>query len=270
MKSTHSVAAFAVAFAAVLSLRVSAQAQGKTCSNTTLKGSYGYTGTQILTPPAIAGPFATVGRQAFDGQGNTTAAGTTSVNGQILKVTFTGTYNVNPDCTGSMTVLVLPVNITGHYYFVIDDDGTELRAISKDPGSVGSTLVRKQFLEACSNATLNGVFGYTNTGNITGGPDAGPFAGVGRQTFDGRGNTEATATVSVNGNVFSPVTIKGTYFVNPDCTGSLALTISAENEVFPNSVYFVIDEQGTEMRAIQADGGSVVTTIAKKLLPRKD
>lgn len=47
---------------------------------------------------------------------------------------------------------------------------------------------------SCSNATLNGSFGYTNTGTILAGPDAGPFGGVGRQTFDGKGNTEATAS----------------------------------------------------------------------------
>ncbi len=119
----------------------------------------------------------------------------------------------------------------------------------------------------CSDATLNGAFGYTNTGTITAGPDAGPFGGVGRQTFDGKGNTQAIATVSVNGNVIPHVTIKGSYAVNPDCTGSMKLTITAENEVFTNSVYFVVVQGGTEIRAIQTDGGSAVTTIAKKQFP---
>jgi hypothetical protein len=63
---------------------------------------------------------------------------------------------------------------------------------------------------ACSTAALRGGFGCTNTGTIVAGPEAGPFGGVGRQTFDGKGNTQATATVSVNGNIFH-ATIKGTY-----------------------------------------------------------
>ena len=46
---------------------------------------------------------------------------------------------------------------------------------------------------SCANASLSGSFGCTNTGAIVAGPDAGPFGGVGRQTFDGKGNTEATA-----------------------------------------------------------------------------
>lgn len=122
---------------------------------------------------------------------------------------------------------------------------------------------------ACSNATLNGSFGYTNTGTILAGPDAGPFGGVGRQTFDGKGNTLATATVSVNGNIFH-VTIKGTYFVNSDCTGSMVLTVTAGPETFTNHVDLVLVQGGNELHAINTDPGSVITTIAKKQFPNQD
>jgi hypothetical protein len=48
----------------------------------------------------------------------------------------------------------------------------------------------------CSNATLQGSFGYTATGTLLPAaappPFAGPFGEVGRQTFDGKGHTEAT------------------------------------------------------------------------------
>jgi len=116
---------------------------------------------------------------------------------------------------------------------------------------------------SCSNGSLSGSFGYTNTGTILAGPDAGPFGGVGRQTFDGKGNTQATATVSVNGNIFH-VTIKGTYVVNSDCTGSMVLTVSADPETFANHVDLVIVSGGTEFRAINTDPGSVITTVGKK------
>ena len=42
------------------------------------------------------------------------------------------------------------------------------------------------------------------------------------QTFDGNGNTNATATISSNGNI-AKVTVQGTYTVNPDCTGTMIL-----------------------------------------------
>jgi hypothetical protein len=121
---------------------------------------------------------------------------------------------------------------------------------------------------SCSNASLSGSFGYTNTGTILAGPDAGPFGGVGRQTFDGKGNTEATATVGVNGTIFH-VTIKGTYVVSLDCTGSMTLIVSAGPETFTNHVDLVIVHGGTEFRAINTDAGSVVTTVGKKQFPEQ-
>jgi len=84
-----------------------------------------------------------------------------------------------------------------------------------------------------------------------------------RQTFDGKGNTQATATVSVNGTIYH-ATIKGTYVVNSDCTGSMTLVGSAGTETFTNHVDLVIVLGGTEFRAINTDPGIVLTTVGKK------
>src|SRR5262245_9750571 len=117
------------------------------CSNASLQGSFGFTaqGTLLALPPPFAGPFAEVGRQTFDGKGNTDATGTLSGNGNIFRVTVQGTYDVNPDCTGSMTLYILPFAVTATFDFVIDDDGAELRAIAADAGAVESRVYRKQF-----------------------------------------------------------------------------------------------------------------------------
>src|SRR4051794_21667231 len=103
--------AFTVVFASMFALGVVSSAHAgehKGCSNATLRGSYGFTstGTLLALPPPLAGPFAEVGRQTFDGKGNTDATATASANGNIAKLTLQGTYAVNPDCTGSMTLLV--------------------------------------------------------------------------------------------------------------------------------------------------------------------
>ena len=118
----------------------------RTCSNTSLRGSFGFTsqGTLLALPAPLAGPFAEIGRQTFDGSGNTDGAATLSANGNIVRVTVHGTYAVNPDCTGSMALLVLPLGITVNLDFVIDDEGGELRAIVTDAGAVESR-VYKQF-----------------------------------------------------------------------------------------------------------------------------
>ena len=123
----------------------------KECSNATLRGSFGYTSTGTLLdtipglPAPFAGPFAEVGRQTFDGKGNTDATATLSANGNIVRVTVQGTYVVNPDCTGSMTLYVSPLGATVNLDFVIDDDGAELRAIVTEAGAIESRVYTKQF-----------------------------------------------------------------------------------------------------------------------------
>ena len=121
----------------------------KECSNGILWGSFGYTSTGTLLDSYVsapyAGPFGEVGRQTFDGKGHTTAAATTSSNGNIQPVTIEGTYTVKPDCTGSMTLNVSPFDSTVHADFVIDRDGAELRAIGSDSGVVETRVYRKQF-----------------------------------------------------------------------------------------------------------------------------
>jgi len=124
----------------------------KECSLATLRGSFGYSSTGTLldsyVPAPFAGPFAEVGRQTFDGKGNTNATATISSNGNIQQqATIQGTYKVNADCTGSMTLYIVQFQSTVHADFVIDRDGAQIRAIGTDAGVIESRVYRKQFLE---------------------------------------------------------------------------------------------------------------------------
>jgi hypothetical protein len=145
MKHVAAVVVFATVF--VLGIVPKARA-GERCSNATLRGSFGYSSTGTLldtyVPPPFAGPFAEVGRQAFDGKGNTDATATLSANGNIQPVTIQGAYTVHADCTGSMTLYVLPFQSTVHADFVIDDDGGGLRAIVTESGVIESRVYSKQ------------------------------------------------------------------------------------------------------------------------------
>jgi hypothetical protein len=90
----------------------------------------------------------------------------------------------------------------------------------------------------------------------------GPFVEVGRQIFDGEGNTTATATASLNGKTLPPLTLRGKYTVNADCTGSLTLEVSPVN--VRTGANFVITDAGREFRAIVTDEGVALTVVGKK------
>ena len=146
MKRTVPIATFGIALAilSLLGTVPGAWAQDHQCSNASLDGSFGFTGTGTIFNPS-ASLFAQVGRQTFDGNGNTDATATTSINGASFPVTITGTYTVNRDCTGSLALHVSPVDIIVHADLVIDSDGAEFRAIVTDPGSTVAFIAKKQF-----------------------------------------------------------------------------------------------------------------------------
>lgn len=112
-------------------------------------------------------------------------------------------------------------------------------------------VVSAQDRRACSNATVRGAWGYTETGSViapTGAVVA--AAAVGRYEFDREGFFEGEQNSSANG-VVGPDTKQGTYTINADCTGTLTLTAYRGGVAQRLSVWaFVIDDNGQEMRAI--------------------
>ncbi len=99
------------------------------------------------------------------------------------------------------------------------------------------------------NATLHGTYVVAGTGTVVG---VGPVAAVGEITYDGKGSTHATYTASVDGKIYTPVTVTGMYIVNSDCTGT-----HAESD---NSHYnFVVTPDGSKVTWIRTDAGTVVS-----------
>jgi hypothetical protein len=104
------------------------QAQGS-CALASFQGAFGYTFTGLTGFNAL--PFASVGRLVADGQGNLSGAETDSSNGDIFQRTYSGTYKVNPDCTGSV-VTIDNFGKTVRCNFVIVTGGREIQAIETD------------------------------------------------------------------------------------------------------------------------------------------
>jgi hypothetical protein len=125
----------------VLALSASAVAQSshtlangpegsKRCSNRTLNGAYGLTLEGTILGPNI--PLRGVVMQNFDGNGNITQVDYLVVDGMPVSQDWrpgTGTYAVNPDCTGVAVLHTgqdpLPVNL----HFVVVNNGKQINQV---------------------------------------------------------------------------------------------------------------------------------------------
>jgi hypothetical protein len=96
---------FLLAIALIVSYPLTSHASA--CSNSTIRGSYAYTiHGQVFLPNGPTLLINGLARTTFDGEGNLTELDAISANGNVAPgwVSNTGTYSVNPDCTGTITV----------------------------------------------------------------------------------------------------------------------------------------------------------------------
>lgn len=109
------------------------------CSVATLKGTYLFApqGHQIEGHQHVL--LAGAGHEVYDGNGQMRGVATLSVNGELARNNrYTGTYTVNKDCTGTLTL-----DIGEHFDLFIAPDGSELTFIQTDPGFVLSGVERR-------------------------------------------------------------------------------------------------------------------------------
>jgi hypothetical protein len=117
-----------------------AAAKPSTCSNRSVSGDYGFVvnGTNVG-----AGVVASVGQVSADGRGNLVGSDTTSVNGVIVRRTLTGTYTVDPDCSGELT-FTDSFGLSTHLDFVLVADLQQVNFIQTDASTVTTGIARKE------------------------------------------------------------------------------------------------------------------------------
>ena len=235
-------------------------------TGTTGAGSTTTTPTFSSTPigqffSALTGvsPFSVVSRILADGEGNFFAL---APNGNSQ--TKIGTYNINKNCTitATFTDAFLPTTTTtgnsngntgntttttvtqatATFQGIVLGRGAEIDLAQSDKVSNGGviTLRKTLYYSGCSNATLQGGFGFATVTNLFG--SAIPTTGNGNNNGNnGTGTTTSTTMVPsplftrlfTNGDgtlgfdpaIASDQQINGTYTVNADCTGTAHFTL---------------------------------------------
>jgi hypothetical protein len=195
-------------------------AQSAPCTNASLNGDYGF----LKVGKTPEGPLNAIGHVTFDGQGNFLGQGQTfDINGKfsINPPGGTGTYSINPDCSGTQKD---PTGRVAAHLMVIHD-GSQGLEVTMTPGRNIPVHLERIFdapnpdsdaAARCSNATLKGIYGYQRNGQT----GQGALTAVGAATFDGQGNeTVAEETIAISGNYSTVTNQVFTYSIKPDCTG---------------------------------------------------
>jgi len=225
-----------------------------------------------------ANVFSSIGRVLVDGMGNVYASPTVGLMSNIM----VGTYNVNSDCSVTMTLYdPFPAEATigtggtgtttgtgtgtstvtaglqsGKVTLqgLIVSNAQELDLVATNSNAAGATvkLSKTAQFSSCTNATLSGNYTISGTGVYLASAGNGI---LNPGTGPGNGGTTTGGTTQT-----SPLTagFSGTYTVNADCTGNGRLT--DQNGVTRNIGFVLVNT------AAQCSVGAIPQTSARQEL----
>jgi len=268
--------AMLLGFASCASALAQVSADPMVCSASGIEGTYVFSAGPAFNsfsgPQASISAFAPVallGRYAFDGQGSVLRSMSVRLaGGQTFAVKDSGTYVVNPDCSGSVTFADVGESLS----FAIVSAQT-IAIGTTTPGEVGVGALQRQKRGECALDSLrgryiyaaNGAFFTNATPSVPPNPpllmDAFlPVSAVGLLSFDGRGGVTRNFP-SVNFGGFSfPYADTGTYTVSADCTGSVFFQSDQE------SFLLVLVNPQAVLALVESPGAVSLATIVRQTL----
>jgi len=240
---------FCVALLVFTTLVAVGSASAGSCSLATAKGVWGYLSTGFDN---YGLPKTVLAQATADGKGNLTGWATVNDYGTVVPVTYTGTYTIAKNCTGSWT-LTFPDGSTLSNNYVMDDSKKGYQAIRTD-GGVESAFAVVQGSAVCGMTGKKQTFAFNYPGTQIG---VGPVAFLGQTSFDGKGNISGTMDMSLQGTITTGVPFTGTYTENADCTGTVQISGGG------NFSYVVVNG-GKEHLVIETDAGWTVSGTAQQ------
>lgn len=239
-------------------------AQATPCSTASVKGVYGIS-TVGVGLNGSGQPASSIYQITADGMGNVTGLATKSIDGTIVTFTFTGTYTVAANCTGTAT-FTNQNNQVEHDTFVLNNANKGAFLIQTDTVHVQSSFaVAQGTITSCVDATAAHTYSMQLSGLD---PGTGQVAYEGQLILKEKtvGTTETdtitgTVTVSLNGTITSAVPVTGTYSINSNCTGSAVITPMGMSTMNLN---LVIVNAGKEILAIETDNNTIVTGLLQE------
>ena len=239
------------------------------CTNETFRGRYG---AELTGVAGVSFKTVFVFNFVADGRGGIPSGeGTQGFPGLIINnITLVGTYHVNPDCSGQLTVTSNDGDV-GIENFILMDGGNQLMLIDDIRGDVLTGTAERISRDPdthCSNDLIKGTYALKETGFEDGNN---LFGFVGKFTADGKGSgTNGSGTIAVGpGLIVNNLTFTVNYSVNANCSGTLALA-NLPPTFEAKTFNIVILEGGRKMLLIDTDTDNEIETAIAQRTTRGD
>lgn len=234
------------------------QIGGGSCTTSMVNGSYFYILAGTVSSGGADVPYAELGELVAEGSGNVSGQSFTNVNGHAETYTLTGTYSVQANCTGSITLRVNSQLTNALTFQVINNAQAMLVAISNGGEVVTGKAYRLTAgsgTPQCGNGSLSGVYGYVLTGAaaaVSGGSYF--YSDTGQMAADGKGNLTSSSVSNVGGT-FSNISATGTYSITSQCEGTATITTPSATSNYE----FAIAQDGQVVLFLETDTGTTVS-----------
>jgi uncharacterized protein (TIGR03437 family) len=242
-------------------LQAQTQIGGGTCTTSTLNGTYFYLLSGTVLSQGSYYAYAGLGKLVANGQGSVSGQSQASLGGSLASYSLAGTYNVQGNCSGTMSLSVNGV-ATSPIAFQITNGGLGLVVAFSTPGEVVVGRGYRQTAQAgsiqCTIGSLTGAYGYLLTGVTSASGSTLYYSDAGSVVSDGGGNLTSQDVVNLGGTTVN-LQATGSYSISSDCTGNAQLTSQSGS----GNYFFAVAEDGQALLFMETDAGTTVAGTAQ-------
>ena len=249
---------FMTAAAALGAPATTPQIGGANCTASMLNGTYFYllTGTVSTGGPSV--PYAELGQLLANGSGGLSGNSSSNLNGLPKTNSLTGSYTMQFNCSGSITITINSQTSEALTFQVINNGQGMILATSNSGQIITGRAYRTSAATgspACGPGSFSGTYGYSLNGYSTASGVSYLYTESGQVTADGNGNLTLTS-VGNQGGAFSNITGTGSYSITSQCSGTASIYFQGSGA---KNYAIAIVEDGQQALFFETDSGTTVS-----------
>ncbi|HEX5229604.1 MAG TPA: IPT/TIG domain-containing protein [Bryobacteraceae bacterium] len=234
------------------------QIGGGSCAPAILNGTYYYLLTGTMGTAGGGIPYAELGQLVANGNGGLSGSSSSNLNGPTKANLLTGSYTLQANCSGSMTLKINSQTTTALTIQVTNNGQGIILSVSNPGEIVSGRAYRTSAMSgspACGQGSLSGAYGYRLTGYASTSGMNYLYSDAGQIVADGNGSFTASSVTNLGG-AFSNTNGTGSYSITAQCSGTA--TISHPGSTASNYSIAVV-EDGQQILFLETDSGTTVT-----------